>query len=135
MKINSANKPSDWMDKFIEKNSQTIPSDGIIDGGEPYSDEEMDMVEKDNIYNLIAKCKEKIARLNKITGNKYGFSFSAIDGNIYGFWVWSHDKRYSSNYPEKKVEFFNNDEFVSLCNWIISLPEDESSLVSELGIQ
>ena len=37
-------KKTGWM-----KEAQVIPSDGIADGGEPYTDEEMDLIEEDNV--------------------------------------------------------------------------------------
>ena len=44
------------------KKAQIIPDDGIADGGEPYTDEEMDLMEKENgvtIFKLIEDWKDQ----------------------------------------------------------------------------
>jgi hypothetical protein len=38
---------------FKEKTAQIIPADGFADGGEAYSDEEMDLIQKDDLAHDI----------------------------------------------------------------------------------
>jgi len=57
MKISKSYSPANWMDQFIKKQSQVIPDDGYADGGEPYTDEEMDLM--DPVGQIVEVVNEK----------------------------------------------------------------------------